>query len=138
MSHTLHTIAKLDAFHSVACCNHDAIHLNWGSVSVHIPQVHFVSLARLFQHVRLGHAGQDLANTTCRITQDRRGNIQLRLPDLALFFKPNDFLQFVLLVEEALLVLGHEEPSAQLDLPTNPSPVPSAGWTNSRYRPSLN
>jgi hypothetical protein len=139
MSHTVRTIARLDVYHSVALCSHNAIHLSWGSASVHISQSNFVGLARLFEHIKLGHAGQDVANTVCRITQDFRGNIQLRLPELSLYFRSNDFLQFVSLIEEALLVLGHELPSAHPDLPTGPVFASTgAAWTSSRYRPSLN
>jgi hypothetical protein len=138
MSHTLRTLAKLDAFHTVACCTHEAIHLNWGNVSVHIPLAQFVGLAGLLQHVHIGRAGQDLANTVCRISQDQSGNVQLRLPDLSLFFRPRDFLQFASLVEEALLVLGEDVATADFGFPTGPALAVPEATSYGRYRSSLN
>lgn len=138
MTHAVRTIARLDAHHSVALCSHDALHLNWGPVSIHIPQLHFVALARLLEHIQLGRTQQEFANSVARIWQDRHGHIQLRLGECALYFQPNDFLQFVSLVEETLLVLGHELPAAQAGLPTRPAIASNTLWTNSRYRASLN
>lgn len=130
MSHHQRTIAKLDTFHTIALCNHDAVHLNWGSLSVHIPRHNFSQVAQMLHQVSIG--------PSCRLTQDSRGNFELRFPDMALYLSANDMLQLVLLVEEAVLALGEEHQFAELDFPTDPVLVQARPWSSGRYRPSMN
>ncbi|MBX3049310.1 MAG: hypothetical protein KIS80_09065 [Anaerolineales bacterium] len=138
MSHHQRTIAKLDAFHTVALCNHNALHLNWGSLSVHIPRHNFQQLAQMLHQVTIGSARQQLSNPSCRLNQDSKGNFELRFPDLALYLSANDMLQLVLLVEEAVLALGEQDQFEALEYPTGPVLVEARPWSSGRYRPSMN
>lgn len=139
MSHDLRTIAKLDAFHTIGLCSHEALHLNWGSISLHIPLAQFVSVGQLLQRVEICAARQEaLSNCSCRITQDAQGNFEVRFPDVAIYLGANDMLQFVLLVEEALLAINQRASIEELSLPTRPAVVQSAVWAGGRYRPSPN
>lgn len=139
MTHDVRTIAKLDAFHTIAYCNHDALHLNWGSLSVHIPRAHFVALGQLLTRVEIASPRQEpLSNSSGRLTQDMQGNFELRLPDLAIYLSANDMLQFVMLIEEGLCTLGADEHIDEFVYPTQPVTVSPRMWASGRYRPSLN
>ncbi|MCW5876339.1 MAG: hypothetical protein KIS85_05580 [Anaerolineales bacterium] len=141
MSHEVRTIAKLDAFHTIAFCNHNAVHLNWGALSVHIPRHNFKHLAQMLHQASIhvgGAAGQPLSSPSCRLTQDSKGNFELRFPDLAIYLSANDLLQLVLLVEEAILALGEGDEFAELQYPTSPVTVRAQHWSSGRYRPSMN
>jgi hypothetical protein len=132
MSHELRTIAKTDAFHSIAYCSHDALHLNWGNLSVHIPRTQFIEFALMLKDVRLGHL-QALSSSFSQLSSDDKGNFKLRFRDLAIFLSVTDLLQLISLLEEALIVIGERHSVPELDLPTRPVSV--EGWTSGRYRP---
>lgn len=137
MSHDARTIAKTDAFHSVAYCNHDALHLNWGNLSVHIPRAQFIELALMLSEVRLGHL-QELSNPFSQLSSDSRGSFKLRFHDLAIYMSATDLLQMISLFEEALLAIGEKRSVPELEFPTQPASVEPRPWTSGRYRPSLN
>lgn len=137
MQHAQRTIAKLDPFHSVAYCNHDALHLNWGEVSVHMPRQHFLALGQMLHQVHIGHP-QHIQWQAGHIDQDRNGDFQLRLNGLILKMNAPELLQLVLLVEEALEELGQRALIPATDLPTEPAVVAARMWGSGRYRGSLN
>ncbi len=67
-----------------------------------------------------------------------QGNFELRLPDVAIYLSANDMLQFVMLIEEGLSVLGVDSQIDEFVYPTQPATVPPRMWASGRYRPSLN